>query len=305
MHGLIHWGYLVCFVMGLCGNVSHVVTTNEKKQYYPLYSHTGTVKLISQVRRVILGRKRRLLNRTMLISQVVWCEEVVECHGIEVFCVFTRGVAVLRVRLLFFGGDVTCALLTAGSSVMKSWVGIGEFFRRRGRRFRIRRVCSAASAPPPFHRRPRPRRSANSKNPKFANSINISLRSELKINSMTLVWYLLQPLKFTALKSVVFTTLLSDQFFQSINQSIGFFTSRTRKCTNFNTVHAPICGRSRESVQLSQSYGRDRLPESGQFYFVAISCAADSGHWLFFSLLFLFWNAKQFYSTEEWNIYRA
>ena len=40
--------------------------------------------------------------------------------------------------------------------------------------------------------------------------------------------------------------------------------------------------------QLSQSYGRDRLPESAQFDSVTISCAADSGHWLLFSLRFLF-----------------
>ena len=46
--------------------------------------------------------------------------------------------------------------------------------------------------------------------------------------------------------------------------------------------------------QVSQSNGRNRLLESAQFDSVTISCAADRGHWLFFSLLFLFWNAKQF-----------
>ena len=40
--------------------------------------------------------------------------------------------------------------------------------------------------------------------------------------------------------------------------------------------------------QLSQSYGRDRLPESAQFDSVTISCAADSGHWLFFPCFFSF-----------------
>ena len=40
--------------------------------------------------------------------------------------------------------------------------------------------------------------------------------------------------------------------------------------------------------QLSQSYGRVRLLESGQFDSVVISCAADSGHWLFFPCFFFF-----------------
>ena len=40
--------------------------------------------------------------------------------------------------------------------------------------------------------------------------------------------------------------------------------------------------------RLSQSHGRDRLLESAQFDSVTISCTVDSGHWLFFFLLFLF-----------------
>ena len=40
--------------------------------------------------------------------------------------------------------------------------------------------------------------------------------------------------------------------------------------------------------QLSQSHGRDRLLESAQFDSVTISCAADSGHWLFFPCFFSF-----------------
>ena len=40
--------------------------------------------------------------------------------------------------------------------------------------------------------------------------------------------------------------------------------------------------------QLSQSYARDRLLESGQFDSVTISCAANSGHWLFFPCFFSF-----------------
>ena len=44
--------------------------------------------------------------------------------------------------------------------------------------------------------------------------------------------------------------------------------------------------------QLSQSYGRDRLLQSAQFDSVTISCAADSGHWLFFSLLFSLFKCK-------------
>ena len=38
---------------------------------------------------------------------------------------------------------------------------------------------------------------------------------------------------------------------------------------------------------LSQSYGRDRLPESAQFDSFTTSCAADSGHGLFFSFFSL------------------
>ena len=40
--------------------------------------------------------------------------------------------------------------------------------------------------------------------------------------------------------------------------------------------------------QLSQSYVRDRLLESGQFDSFTISCAADSGYWLFFRCFFSF-----------------
>ena len=40
--------------------------------------------------------------------------------------------------------------------------------------------------------------------------------------------------------------------------------------------------------QLSRSYGRDRLPESTHFDSVTISCAAGSGHWLFFRCFSLF-----------------
>ena len=58
---------------------------------------------------------------------------------------------------------------------------------------------------------------------------------------------------------------------------------------DFDTVHAPVCGRSSESVQPSQSYGRDRLLESAQFDSVTISCAADTvGTGYFFRCFFFF-----------------
>ena len=59
-------------------------------------------------------------------------------------------------------------------------------------------------------------------------------------------------------------------------------------------------------LQLSQSYGRDRLLESDQIRLCYDQlCCTTVGTGYFFSLLFLFWNAKQFQSTEEWIIYRA
>ena len=72
--------------------------------------------------------------------------------------------------------------------------------------------------------------------------------------------------------------------------SFAFYFRSLYRCTIYvDTVHALIFCRSRDfQFQISQSYGRDRLLEPAHFDSVTISCAADSGHWLFFPCLFSF-----------------